>query len=86
MAYRVLRKFLSPVPEVAEVHLSGALELASSRYPSAALHLPGGYILARDYDRLTLRNVQDNAAPALPEPAELSPGETIQWGSCQISY
>ena len=85
MAYRVLRKFLSPVPEVAEVHLSGALELASSRYPSAALNLPGGYILARDYDRLTLRNVQDSAAPSLPEPAELSPGETIQWGSCQIS-
>ena len=85
MAYRVLRKFLSPVPEVAEVHLSGALELTSSRYPSAALNLPGGYILARNYDRLTLRNVQDSAAPSLLDPVELSPGETIQWGGCQIS-
>lgn len=85
MAYRVLKEFLAPVPEVAEVHLSGALELANSRYPSATLHLPGGYILARDYDKLTLQNVQDIAAPSLPGPVELSPGETIQWGSCQIS-
>lgn len=85
MAYRVLRKFLATVPELAEVHLSGALALARCRYPSAALQLPGGYVLARVYDKLTLQKEQDATVPSPLTPVPLSPGNTIRWGNRQIS-
>ncbi len=83
MAYRVLRKFLAPVPELAEIHLSQALALAQNANPSATLSLPGSYVLARVYDGLVLRERSDAPSPA--DPAVLSPGACISWGGYQIS-
>ncbi len=83
MVYRVLRKFLAPVPQLAEVHLDHALNLAKDAGPSAVLHLPGGYVLARVYDRLELR--RDAASPAPLSPVTLSPGDSATWGSAQIT-
>ena len=83
MVYRVLGKFLSPVPQLEEVHLRHALRLATEAGPSAALHLPGGYVLARVYDRLELRKAA--ASPVPPAPVTLSPGDSAIWGSDQIT-
>lgn len=83
MVYRVLRRFLAPVPQLAEVHLNHALSLARDAGPSAVLHLPGGYVLARVYDRLELR--RDAAFPAPLSPVTLSPGDSAVWGSAQIT-
>ena len=83
MIYRVLNKLLSPVPQLAAVHLSRALALARDAGPSAVLHLPGGYVLARVYDSLELR--KDPALPAPPTPVFLSPGVIAPWGSDQIT-
>ena len=83
MAYRVLRKFLAPVPELAEIHLSQALALAQNANPSATFSLPGSYVLARVYDGLVLRERSDAPSPA--DPAVLLPGSCISWGSYQIS-
>ena len=83
MAYRVLRKFLAPVPELAEIHLSQALALAQNANPSAMLSLPGGYVLARVYEGLVFR--KRSGAPSPADPAVLSPGACVSWGGCQIS-
>ena len=83
MAYRVLDKFLSPVPQLGEVHLRQALRLAREAGPSAVLHLPGGYVLARMYDSLKLHKAA--ASPVPPSPVALSPGASATWGSDQIT-
>ncbi len=83
MAYRVLGKFLSPVPQLAEVHLRHTLRLAREAGPSAVLHLPGGYVLVRVYDRLELRKAA--ASPVPPSPVVLSPGDSATWGDGQIT-
>ncbi len=83
MAYRVLKKFLSPVPRLTEVHLSNALALAESKNPSASLTLPGGYVLSRLYRKLVLRTNAGALPPATP--GYLFPGNSIVWGGCRIS-
>ncbi len=83
MVYRVLSKFLSPVPRLAVVHLRHALRLATDAGPSAVLHLPGGYVLARVYDKLELRKAAASLVP--PPPVTLSPGGSAAWGDSQIT-
>lgn len=83
MAYRVLKKFLAPVPQLTEVHLSNALALAENANPSASLSFPGGYVLFRIYHRLALRKDADPLPPTAP--GYLSPGDSIVWGGYRIS-
>lgn len=77
---RYLENFLKQngVPEPEQVHISAARELLYSDKPSARMNFPGGVVVARDYDRLT---VLDNP-PALMEERLAVPGvtELPQWG------
>ncbi len=77
---RYLEHFLKQngVPEPEQVHISAARELLYSDKPSARMNFPGGVVVARDYDRLT---VLDNP-PALMEERLAVPGvtELPQWG------
>lgn len=77
---RYLEHFLKQngVPEPEQVHISAARELLYSDKPSARMDFPGGVVIARDYDRLT---VLDNP-PALMEERLAVPGvtELPQWG------
>lgn len=84
IAMRILQQFLTPVPELSGSHLAAAMSLASNRCPSAQYHLPGGYVLSRRYDTLSLESGVSRAAPA---PVLLEPGQTVRFGpfllSCQ---
>ena len=77
---RYLERFLKEngVPEPEQAHIGAACSLLYSDKPSARLDFPGGRVLARDYDRLTV------LTPALPpeEGIVSVPGTTAlpQWG------
>ena len=77
---RYLEHFLKQngVPEPEQVHISAARELLYSDKPSARMNFPGGVVVARDYDRLTVLG-----NPPAPEEAAIPvPGvtELPQWG------
>ena len=77
---RYLEHFLKQngVPEPEQVHISAARELLYSDKPSARMDFPGGVVIARDYDRLTVLG-----NPPAPEEAAIPvPGvtELPQWG------
>ena len=77
---RYLEHFLKQngVPEPEQVHISAARELLYSDKPSARMDFPGGVVVARDYDRLTVLG-----NPPAPEEAAIPvPGvtELPQWG------
>ena len=57
---RVLERLLkeSGVPEPEEAHIALAEALVFSEKPSASGQFPGGVILTREYDRLTVMNAQ----------------------------
>ena len=84
IAMRSLRQFLAPVPELSGSHLTAAMSLAASDCPSAQYHLPGGYVLSRCYDALSL---ESGVSRAVPAPVLLEPGQTVRFGpfllSCQ---
>ena len=82
IAMRILQQFLTPVPELSGSHLTAAMSLASNRCPSAQYHLPGGYVLSRRYDTLSLGSGVSCAAPA---PVLLGPGQTVRFGSFLLS-
>ena len=77
---RYLERFLKEngVPEPEQAHIDAACSLLYSDKPSARLDFPGGRVLARDYDRLTV------LTPAQPpeEGAVSNQGTTElpQWG------
>lgn len=77
---RYLEHFLKQngVPEPEQVHISAARELLYSDKPSARMDFPGGVVVARDYDRLTVLG----NPPALMEERLAVPGvtELPQWG------
>lgn len=77
---RYLEHFLKQngVPEPEQVHISAARELLYSDKPSARMDFPGGVVIARDYDRLTVLG----NPPALMEERLAVPGvtELPQWG------
>lgn len=77
---RYLEEFLKQngVPEPEQVHISAVRELLYSDKPSARMNFPGGVVVARDYDRLT---VPDDP-PAAAEETLAVPGVTDlpQWG------
>ena len=77
---RYLEHFLKQngVPEPEQVHISAARELLYSDKPSARMNFPGGVVVARDYDRLTVLG----NPPALMEERLAVPGgtELPQWG------
>lgn len=71
---RMLRAFLSPVPDLTRRHLESALALCGSDAPSGRLSLPGGYTLRREYHLLYLES--DAPTPSPPAPVTISgPGE-----------
>ena len=77
---RYLERFLkeSGVPEPEQIHISALRGLLYTSKPSARLDFPGGILIARDYDRLT---VVPGQAP--PEEESISvPGVTAlpRWG------
>ena len=77
---RYLEHFLKQngVPEPEQVHISAVRELLYSDKPSARMDFPGGVVIARDYDRLTVLG-----NPPAPEEAAIPvPGvtELPQWG------
>ncbi len=83
---RVLEGFLkqSGVKEPEDAHISQAEALLCSDKPSARAHFPGGVVIARNYDTLTVLPKQE--APErvpLPCPGEACFGSlriTSQWG------
>ena len=82
MALRVLRLYLNPVPSLSAHHLSQGLLLAGSKSPSAAYALPGGYVLRRVYEYLSLDAA---SAPSVPPACALCPGDSIGFGPYRIS-
>lgn len=71
---RYLERFLkeSGVREPEDVHISGAEALLYSRNPSAEGHFPGGVVIAREYDRLVVRQEAAEREPLrLPCPGSL---------------
>ena len=80
LQYRYLERFLKQngMAEPEQSHLRAARALLDSPKPSARLDFPGGMVVARDYDRLVVRQVQTP-----PEENRISvPGvtELPQWG------
>lgn len=80
LQYRYLERFLKEngVKEPEQIHITAALELVDSPKPSARMDFPGGVVIGRDYDRLTVLGMQQ-----APQAAEITPsGETLlpQWG------
>ena len=82
MQRRILRQFLSQVPELSESHIEAARNLLHSPSPSAKLSLPGGNTLCRVYDLLSLNLPTKQEVPS---PALLSPGERVIWGRWEIA-
>ena len=77
---RYLERFLKEngVPEPAQIHISALRGLLYAPKPSARLDFPGGILIARDYDRLTVLPRQE-----APEAGAINvPGvtELPQWG------
>ncbi len=62
----------SGLPEPNSSHIAQAESLVFSDKPSAFARFPGGLILTRSYDKLTVRHEE----PVL-EPVTLNPGETV---------
>lgn len=83
LGWRVMARFLEPVPELGQEHLKAALALCETPSPSARLSLPGGFGLARVYNVLTL--LPPGGAQAPPEPVSIGPGQTVQFGPWQIT-
>ena len=77
---RYLERFLKEngVPEPEQVHISALGELLKSDKPSCKMNFPGGVVVARDYEHLTVLGNQ----PAPPEESLACPGvtELPQWG------
>lgn len=82
MQRRILRRYLSDVPELSETHIEGAQRLLTAPSPSAALSLPGQNTICRVYDALSL-NLPEQPEP--PSPVILSPGETTIFGKWEIT-
>lgn len=82
LQYRMLRQFLSPVPELSFRHLEAALRLCRSECPSASCALPGGFTLGRFYD--VLRLISPSAPQKPPESVFLSPGQTVSFGPWRV--
>ena len=83
MALRVLRNYLSSVPELSSAHLEAAMALVNSPSPSARISLPGGYLLRREYQTLQLSRGERSAPVA--EPVSLLPGESQRFGPYQVA-
>lgn len=81
MQFRVLRQYLSPVPQLQRKHLEDCISLLQHPSPSASLSLPGGYLFRREYAYAIL--AKKEAAP-LPEPVTLAPGQCASFGPWQI--
>lgn len=82
LRFRVLERFLrdNGVPEPESSHIALAEALVFSQNPSARACFPGGIVIGRCYDRL------DVVLPhGKPQPISLFPGETVHFGSYQIS-
>ena len=80
LQYRYLERFLKEngVKEPEQIHITAALELVDSPKPSARMDFPGGVVIGRDYDRLTVLGMQQ-----APQAVEITPsGETLlpRWG------
>lgn len=82
MQQRVMKVYLSPVPELSAVHIADALSLMDALSPSAELCLPGGFLLRRLYDHLLLQQSEKSLPPS---PTWISPGETIHYGCWEIT-
>ena len=82
LQYRMLRQFLSPVPQLSAKHLDAAMALCQSSAPSARCSLPGGYTLTRIYDGLRLLSPEPSGA--VPAPVLLEPG-VYAFGPWQVT-
>lgn len=83
LRWRVMARFLEPVPELWQDHLEAALALCENPSPSARLSLPGGYELARVYG--TLQLLPPGQKQPLPEPVAIGPGQQVRFGPWQVS-
>lgn len=82
MQRRVLRQYLSAVPELSQAHIADAINLLDSPSPSAKLSLPAGNTLCRVYDLLSLNFPEPSVIPA---PVLLSPGGSTIFGRWEIT-
>lgn len=83
LRWRVMARFLEPVPELGQEHLKAALALCDSPSPSGRLSLPGNYGLARVYG--SLRLLPPQAPQTTPEAVTLAPGQQVQFGPWQVT-
>lgn len=80
LRYRYLERFLkaSGIPEPEQTHIRVAEELVFSDKPSARADFPGGIVIARSYDALTVRRT-DKAPEAVTIPG-VGTYDLPQWG------
>ncbi len=82
MQLRVLMGFCESVPRLQRNHLEMAKGLCTAVSPSGRLNLPGGYVLRREYDRLTL-----NGSTPVPDLrwVQLPLNGTTEFGAFRIA-
>lgn len=77
MRFRVLKRYLNPVPQLQRKHLEDCIALLGHPSPSASLSLPGGYTFRREYEYALLEK-QERSAP--PESTILLPNQQVSFG------
>ena len=82
LQFRILRRFLSLVPQLSAKQTEAALELCKSTEPSARISLSGGWVLAREYDTLVLSQEQETVKT---KPVVLEIGTEIDFGLWRVA-